>query len=199
MIVTNKICFKLLKHFQEMFPKYVLRASLALDEITLVVSHKGILPILMFLKNHSHFQFNVLVDVTAVDFLNRKSRFEVVYNLISTRFNFRIRVKTIVNEITAVDSVGSVFSSGSWYEREIWDIYGIWFNNHNDLRRILTDYGFEGFPLRKDFPITGYTESRYDTEKKCVISEPLELPQEFRTFNLKNPWIKDKNSFPNSF
>jgi NADH:ubiquinone oxidoreductase subunit C len=139
------------------------------------------------------------VDVTAVDFLNRKSRFEVVYNLISTRFNFRIRVKTIVNEITPVDSVGSVFPSGSWYEREIWDIYGIWFNNHNDLRRILTDYGFEGFPLRKDFPISGYTESRYDTEKKCVISEPLELPQEFRTFNLKNPWIKDKNSFPNNF
>ena len=105
----------------------------------------------------------------------------------------RIRIKTIVNEFTSVDSVGSVFPSSFWYEREVWDLYGIWFNNHNDLRRILTDYGFEGFPLRKDFPLTGYTECRYDTEKKCVVNEPLELPQEFRSFNLRNPWINNKN------
>jgi len=176
-----------------MLPKYVLRSFSNLGEITIIVSNKGIGTVLLFLKDHSHYQFKVLCDVTAVDYLNRTSRFEVVYNLISIRYNTRIRVKTFLNELTSVDSVSSVFPSSSWYEREVWDLYGIWFNNHKDLRRILTDYGFEGFPIRKDFPITGYTESRYDVEKKCVVSEPLELSQEFRTFNLKNPWVQVKN------
>jgi NADH dehydrogenase (ubiquinone) Fe-S protein 3 len=177
-----------------MFPKYILRSYLNLNEITLIVSYKGILPILVFIKDHTNCQFKVLCDVTAVDYLNRNCRFEVVYNLISVRFNSRIRIKTFVSELTSIDSVSSVFPSSGWYEREVWDLYGVWFNNHKDLRRILTDYGFEGFPIRKDFPITGYTESRYDIEKKCVISEPLELAQEFRTFSLKNPWIKSKNT-----
>jgi len=192
-MLANEITFKLLGFFLGMFPKYVLRSFSTSDEITLIVSPKGIKPVLLFLKNHTHFQFKVLCDLTAVDFINRQSRFEVVYNLISIRFNARVRIKTFVNELTNLDSVNSVFLSSGWYEREVWDLYGIWFNNHNDLRRILTDYGFEGYPLRKDFPLTGYSESRYDVEKKCVVSEPLELSQEFRTFSLKNPWFKTKN------
>ena len=193
MMINNNITSRLLELFLRMLPKYVLRSFSNLGEITIIVSNKGILTVLLFLKNHSHYQFKVLCDVTAVDYLNRTSRFEVVYNLISIRYNTRIRVKTFVNELTSIDSVSSIFPSSSWYEREVWDLYGIWFNNHKDLRRILTDYGFEGFPIRKDFPLTGYTESRYDVEKKCVVSEPLELSQEFRTFNLKNPWVSAKN------
>ena len=193
MMKNNNITSRLLELFLRMLPKYVLRSFSNFGEITIIVSNKGILSVLLFLKNHSHYQFKVLCDVTAVDYLNRTSRFEVVYNLISIRYNTRIRVKTFVNELTSIDSVSSIFPSSSWYEREVWDLYGIWFNNHKDLRRILTDYGFEGFPIRKDFPLTGYTESRYDVEKRCVVSEPLELSQEFRTFNLKNPWVSAKN------
>jgi len=185
-----------LQNFNESFldslitilPKINLRGYISMDEITLVVPSDNIFPLLLFLRDHTSFQFKMLVDITAVDYLERNNRFDVVYNLISTHYNARIRVKTAVNELTPVDSVTSLFPTANWLEREVWDLYGVYFNNHPNLRRIMTDYGFEGHPLRKDFPLTGYSEVRYDAERKCVVSEPLELAQEFRTFDFKSPW-----------
>merc|ERR1719443_2643186 len=128
------------------------------------------------------------MDICGVDYPSRDKRFEVVYNLLSIKTNSRIRVKTLVDEKTAVPSVCSVFSAANWWERETWDLYGVYFDGHPDLRRILTDYGFQGHPQRKDFPLTGYYEVRYDDDLSRVVQEPLELAQEYRKFDLKNPW-----------
>lgn len=133
-------------------------------------------------------------DMTAVDVPNRQNRFEMVYCLLSTHFNARIRIKSYTNELNPVDSLAAdLFPSCNWYERECWDMYGVYFNGHPDLRRILTDYGFQGHPQRKDFPLTGYYEVRYDDDLMRVVQEPLELAQEYRKFDLKNPW----EVFPN--
>jgi NADH-quinone oxidoreductase subunit C len=129
-----------------------------------------------------------LVDLCGVDFPEREERFEVVYNLLSIKHNQRLRVKVSVGEDDAVESVAEVFSSAIWFEREAFDLYGIYFANHPDLRRILTDYGFEGHPLRKDFPLTGYVEVRYDSDQRRVVYEPVKLTQEFRTFDFTSPW-----------
>jgi NADH dehydrogenase (ubiquinone) Fe-S protein 3 len=126
--------------------------------------------------------------ISGVDILNNKYRFSIVYDLLSTVFNSRIRVKIHVNEVTSVDSVVSIYRNANWWEREVWDMYGLYFQNHPDLRRILTDYGFEGYPLRKDFPLSGYVEVRYDQTKKRIVVEPIELTQEFRSFNYETPW-----------
>ena len=115
-------------------------------------------------------------------------RFEIVYNLLSLRFNSRVRVKTYTDELTPIESVNDIFKAANWNEREVWDMYGVYFTNHPDLRRILTDYGFEGHPLRKDFPLSGYVECRYDDEVRRVVQEPVELAQEFRKFDLAAPW-----------
>ena len=151
-------------------------------------------PLLYFLKNHSNARFRILVDVCGVDYPSRKQRFEVVYNLLSVQFNARIRIKTSVDEITPLNSVVSIYPSAGWWEREVWDMFGVYFSNHPDLRRILTDYGFEGHPLRKDFPLSGYLEVRYDDSEKRVISEPIELAQEFRYFDFPSPWIRSTPS-----
>jgi NADH/F420H2 dehydrogenase subunit C len=158
------------------------------NEITLVVSPKNIVKVLFFLKNNSRCRFTVLSSISGVDYPNRVDRFEVVYDLLSLEYNFRIRVKTNVNELTPVSSVTSVYSAANWWEREVWDMFGIFFTDHPDLRRILTDYGFEGFPLRKEFPLTGYVEVRYDEAQKRVVCEPIELAQEFRKFDFTSPW-----------
>ena len=158
------------------------------NEITLVVSPKNIVKVLFFLKNNSRCRFTVLSSISGVDYPNRVDRFEVVYDLLSLEYNIRVRVKTNVNELTPVSSVTSVYSAANWWEREVWDMFGIFFTNHPDLRRILTDYGFEGFPLRKDFPLTGHTEVRYSEQKKKVISEPVKLDQEYRNFDFESPW-----------
>lgn len=121
------------------------------------------------------------------------NRFEVIYNLLSLRFNTRIRVKTYTDELTPIDSVTGIYKSANWLEREVWDMYGVFFANHPDLRRILTDYGFQGHPQRKDFPLSGYVELRYDDEKKRVVCEPLEFAQEFRKFDLRAPWERYRN------
>jgi len=128
------------------------------------------------------------MDITAVDFPEKDKRFEVVYNLLSYKYASRIRVKTYAGEADAIPSATSVFRGADWYERETWDLYGVYFSDHPDLRRILTDYGFEGHPLRKDFPLTGYTEVRYDEERKRVVYEPLQLTQAFRNFEASSPW-----------
>lgn len=173
----------------ECLPRYVQKVQIALgNELEILIAPEGVLPVLSFLKDHHHAQFESLVDLAAVDVPNREYRFEIVYNLLSVRFNARLRVKTYTDELTPLDSACGIFKAADWYEREIWDMFGVFFNNHPDLRRILTDYGFEGHPFRKDFPLSGYVEVRYDDEVKRVVVEPLELTQEFRKFDLVGPW-----------
>merc|ERR1711860_391852 len=129
-----------------------------------------------------------ITDITAIDVPTRDYRFEIVYIMLSLRYNARIKVKTYTDELTPIDSITPILEGANWYEREIWDLYGVFFANHPDLRRILTDYGFEGHPFRKDFPLSGYTEVRYDEELKRCVVEPLELAQEFRKFEYSSPW-----------
>jgi len=176
-------------------PKYVQLAQVTdQNELEICIHPAGIRPVLSFLKDHSLAKFESMSDFTAVDIPNRQNRFELVYNLLSIEFNARIRVKTYTNELNPVDSVaGDIHPANNWYEREVWDMYGVYFNGHPDLRRILTDYGFQGHPQRKDFPLTGYYEVRYDDDLMRVVQEPLELAQEYRKFDLKNPW----EVFPN--
>ena len=175
-------------------PKWIDHYEYSKKEATLIVHSEYVYPLLYFLKNHSNARFRILVDVCGVDYPSRKQRFEVVYNLLSVQFNARIRVKTSVDEITPLNSVVSIYPSAGWWEREVWDMFGVYFSNHPDLRRILTDYGFEGHPLRKDFPLSGYLEVRYDDSEKRVISEPIELAQEFRYFDFPSPWIRSTPS-----
>ena len=130
----------------------------------------------------------MLVDVCGVDYPNREDRFEVVYNLLSLRHNQRVRVKVAVDEDTVVPSVVGIFPSASWFERECWDMFGIFFSGHPDMRRLLTDYGFDGHPFRKDFPLTGFVEVRYDDEERRVVYEPVKLTQAFRSFDFLSPW-----------
>ncbi|KIR82715.1 NADH dehydrogenase (ubiquinone) Fe-S protein 3 [Cryptococcus gattii EJB2] len=170
-------------------PRYVQQFSVYKDELTLYIPPQAVIPVFTFLRDHTQCQYRQVVDITAVDFPTKPSRFEVVYHLLSHAHQSRIRVKTYADEVTAVPSVVGLFNGANWFEREVWDMYGIFFEGHPDLRRILTDYGFEGFPLRKDFPLTGYTEVRYDDEKKRVVYEPLQLTQAFRNFNdAASPW-----------
>jgi NADH dehydrogenase (ubiquinone) Fe-S protein 3 len=143
---------------------------------------------LVCLKTHVNFQYKMLSCMTGLDFLGFHYRFCVTYDLLSLNFNNRLRVKIFTNEISPVESVVSVYPSANWWEREVWDLFGVFFCKHPDLRRILTDYGFEGFPLRKDFPLSGYVETRYDKSKRRIVLEPIELTQEFRTFTFENPW-----------
>ena len=158
------------------------------DELTLRVRREAIVKVLTFLRDDVNCQFKQLIDVCGVDYPEREDRFEVVYHLLSLTQNLRIRVKVTTDEETPIASVTDVFSAADWWEREAYDLYGIYFSDHPDLRRILTDYGFEGHPLRKDFPLTGYVEVRYDDEQKRVVYEPVKLTQEFRTFDFLSPW-----------
>ncbi|CAL7947548.1 unnamed protein product [Xylocopa violacea] len=175
-------------------PKYVQKVQISAgNELEILICPDGIIPTLTFLRSHYSTQYNSLSDITAVDVPSRAYRFEIVYNLLSLPFNSRIRVKTYTDELTPVQSAEEVYDAANWYEREIWDMFGIVFLGHSDLRRILTDYGFEGHPLRKDFPLSGFVEVRYDDELQRVVCEPLELTQEFRKFELSAPW----EQFPN--
>jgi NADH-quinone oxidoreductase subunit C len=158
-------------------------------EWSLTVSRQGIYEILSFLKSNVSFRFNQLIDVCGVDYLGKRPlRFDVVYHLLSLPHNQRIRLKVPLNEGESVESATPLFASANWWEREAYDMFGIVFENHPDLRRILTDYGFEGFPLRKDFPLSGHVEVRYDAEERKVVYEPVNLPQAFRSFESHNPW-----------
>uniref|UniRef100_A0A914V629 NADH dehydrogenase [ubiquinone] iron-sulfur protein 3, mitochondrial n=1 Tax=Plectus sambesii TaxID=2011161 RepID=A0A914V629_9BILA len=158
------------------------------DELEVLIHPTGVIPVLEFLKGHHAAQFTNIVFICGVDVPTRQNRFEVVYALLSLRFNARIRIRTYTDEIAPLESACKVFKGANWFEREAFDMYGVWFNNHPDLRRILTDYGFEGHPFRKDFPLTGYVEVRYDPELRRVVYEPTELAQEFRKFDLETPW-----------
>ena len=162
--------------------------NIALGELTIVTSRDDLGAMMKLLRDDSNCQFKVLVDVTAADYPEREERFEIVYNLLSLSHNQRIRVKVSTDENIPVPSVVPLFSAAGWFEREVWDMFGVFFTDHPDLRRMLTDYGFEGHPLRKDFPLTGYVEVRYDEKQKRVIYEPVTLTQDFRSFDFMSPW-----------
>lgn len=161
---------------------------LAYGELTITVAPNDIVEVLDFLRRDVQCQFVSIIDISGVDYPSRDRRFDVVYHLLSPRQNNRIRVKVLTDENTPIPSVAGVFPGADWYERETYDLYGVLFSGHPDLRRLLTDYGFEGHPLRKDFPLTGFVEVRYDDEAKRVVYEPVELKQEFRNFDFMSPW-----------
>jgi NADH-quinone oxidoreductase subunit C len=165
-----------------------LAARFAFGELTLTCEPAAILETLTFLRDDPDCQFVWFIEITAADYPRREKRFDVVYHLLSPRKNARVRVKCATDEATPVPSAISVFTGADWFEREVYDLYGVLFDGHPDLRRILTDYGFEGHPLRKDFPMTGFVEVRYDEEEKRVRYEPVKLTQEFRQFDFLSPW-----------
>jgi NADH-quinone oxidoreductase subunit C len=169
-------------------PAEIVEASVALGELTVKARREGVLRVLTFLRDDPQCLFKQLVELCGVDWPGRTQRFDVVYCLLSLKHNHRIRVKIETDEMTPVPSAVPVYSAAGWFEREVWDLYGVLFSDHPDLRRILTDYGFEGHPLRKDFPLTGYVELRYDEEQKRVVYEPVALVQEFRRFEFTSPW-----------
>ncbi|MBC7952130.1 MAG: NADH-quinone oxidoreductase subunit C [Rhodospirillaceae bacterium] len=157
-------------------------------ELTITVRTPSIVKVMTFLKDDSTCLFKQVVDLCGVDWPARELRFDVVYHLLSMKHNQRLRVKVATDEDTAVPSITGVFSAAGWFERETWDMYGVVFSDHPDLRRLLTDYGFEGHPLRKDFPLTGYVELRYDEEQKRCVYEPVKLTQDYRSFDFLSPW-----------
>jgi len=158
------------------------------DELIVVARSAALTKVLTFLRDDSNCQFKVLADLAGVDYPDREERLEVVYNLLSLSQNQRVRLKVRTDEETPVPTASGVFSSAAWYEREAWDMYGIYFADHPDLRRLLTDYGFDGHPMRKDSPMTGHVEVRYDEREKRVVYDPVLLQQEFRTFDFMSPW-----------
>lgn len=176
------------EYIEGLLPGIVLDVRVDFGELTVTVERDAIVRVLTALRDDSNCQMHELMDICGVDYPGREERFEVVYHLLSLKQNHRARVKIATDAATPVPSVTGVFSSAGWWEREAWDMYGILFSGHPDLRRILTDYGFEGHPMRKDFPLTGYVELRYDDEQKRVVYEPVKLTQEFRNFDFLSPW-----------
>ncbi|HQS14266.1 NADH-quinone oxidoreductase subunit C [Reyranella sp.] len=166
----------------------VSKTEIRLGELMLGTSPDKVTALLTYLRDDPKCLFTQLIDICGVDWPEREKRFDVVYNLLSVKNNQRIRVKLMTDETTPVPSAASVYSSAGWFERETYDLYGVWFSDHPDLRRILTDYGFEGHPLRKDFPLTGFVELRWDDVQKRVVYEPVKLAQEFRRFDFLSPW-----------
>ncbi|MBA1139172.1 NADH-quinone oxidoreductase subunit C [Mesorhizobium neociceri] len=172
----------------EKLPGRVKDAVLAYGELGISVEPGDLIDVATFLRDDAGCQFISIIDVCGADYPSRAKRFDVVYHLLSPKQNLRIRIKVQADEETLVPSLTSVYPGADWFERETYDLYGVLFSGHPDLRRILTDYGFEGHPLRKDFPLTGFVEVRYDDEAKRVIYEPVELKQEFRNFDFLSPW-----------
>lgn len=176
-------------YIEKNFKEIVVSSKISHDNLIIYVKASEIISFLKFLRDDEKLSFKILLDVFGADLLElREPRFEVIYNLLSLKLNNRITIKVSLNDGEEVPSVVNVFSSANWYEREIFDMYGIKFTNHPDLRRILTDYDFEGFPLRKDFPLTGYKEVKYDEFSKKVVYEDVNLSQEFREFDFEMPW-----------
>jgi NADH-quinone oxidoreductase subunit C len=174
----------------------VVRSEIAFGELTVTCLRDGVLDVLSFLRDDPECRFVSLIDLTAVDWPARPDRFDVVYHLLSLKQNLRVRVKFATDAETAAPSASGLFPAANWFEREVFDMYGVLFDGHPDLRRLLTDYGFDGHPLRKDFPLTGHVEVRYDEERKRVVYEPVKLVQEFRTFDYLSPWEGAKYVLP---
>jgi len=179
---------ELAEHIASYLPDEIVSTEIDLHELVVNIDRASIVRVLTFLRDDTNCRFRILIDMCGVDWPQREQRFDVVYNLLSLTHNQRIRIKLETDERQPVPSVAGLFSAAGWYEREAWDMYGIMFSGHPDLRRLLTDYGFEGHPLRKDFPLTGHVELRYDDEQKRVVYEPVKLTQEFRTFDFLSPW-----------
>ena len=169
-------------------PDAVSRHELAYGELTIHADAARIVDVMTFLRDDARCQFISFIDVTAIDWPARERRFDVVYHLLSPKLNQRVRIKVETDEATPVASIIGVFPGADWFEREAYDLYGVLFTGHPDMRRLLTDYGFEGHPLRKDFPLTGFVEVRYDDDVKRVVYEPVRLTQEFRSFDFLSPW-----------
>lgn len=182
----NELLIKSVRSFLKIFP--VENVSFYNNDIILTISSCYLLQILKFLKQHTHTQFYVLVSITVVDSLHNSNRFELNYELLSLKFNNRLRIKVYLNELSFINSCEKLFPAATWYECEVWDMFGVYFINHKNLKRILTDYGFEGFPLRKDFPLCGLVEIQFNELRKRIVTDPIELTQEYRTFNFSSPW-----------
>lgn len=170
------------------FSTEIVEKTVALGELSVVVDAQSITKVAKFVRDDANCLFKLCADVCGADYPDREKRFDVVYNLLSLKHNLRLRLKVQTDEETPVPSVSGIWPTANWFEREVWDMYGVFFTDHPDLRRILTDYGFEGHPLRKDFPLTGYVEMRYDDEQRRVIYEPVNLTQDFRKFDFLSPW-----------
>ena len=176
------------EHIETQLGDAVNSIETANGELTVNARRAALKDVVTFLKNDGQCKFETLIDICGVDYPARERRFEVVYHFLSMAHNQRIRLKVLTDDVEPVRSICEIFPNANWYEREAYDMYGIIFDQHPDLRRLLTDYGFEGFPLRKDFPLSGYVEVRYDEERKAVVYEPVNLPQEYRSFDFMSPW-----------
>jgi len=166
----------------------VKKSEINFGQLYIDINFEDIISTILFLKTNQKCKFRQLIDITAVDYPQKEKRFKIVYLLLSHENNLRLIINTSIDEKGTIPSITKIFPSANWMEREVFDMYGISFKDHPDLRRILTDYGFEGFPLRKDFPLTGHTEVRYSEDKKKVVSEPVKLDQEYRHFDFESPW-----------
>lgn len=166
---------------------YIILKKKKINYLIFIINYKYINNFFFFIKNNTFCLFKLLNDICVIDNINKIKRFEIVYNITSIQYNYRFIIKTYLNNVF-IDSISLLYNSANWLERECWDLYGVYFINHPDLRRILTDYGFEGYPFRKDFPINGYIELRFDEEKFLISYEPIQLSQEYRLFNFLSPW-----------
>ena len=182
------------QHVASVLSDQVMGRLIAHDELMVTARAEQIVKVVTFLRDDPMCLFKVLVDICGTDYPERPKRFDVVYNLLSLVHNQRIRIKVEADDETPMPSITGVHNSANWFEREIWDMYGVMFSDHPDLRRLLTDYGFEGHPLRKDFPLTGFVETRYDEERKRVVYDPVKLSQEFRKFDFLSPWEGTSNT-----
>jgi NADH-quinone oxidoreductase subunit C len=194
--MSDEALLELAEHISLRRPNEVVGTSIAFGELTVECTLSGIVPLIEFLRNDPNCRFSTLIDITAVDNPARAVRFDMVYHLLSMYQNQRIRVQARVREDEMVPSLIGVFPGANWYEREVFDMFGIYFIGHPDLRRILTDYGFRGHPLRKDFPTTGYVEVRWNDVEKRVVYEPVNLVQEYRQFDFLSPWEGAKYVLP---
>ena len=175
-------------HITSALPAVVTSSEISHGQLIVRVEREQTVRVMSFLRDDPACRFEIMIDLCGVDYPDRPQRFEVVYNLLSLKHNHRIRVKVATDEENPVPSITGTYSAAGWFEREAWDLFGIYFADNPDLRRLLTDYGFEGHPLRKDFPLTGYVEVRYDEDQKRVVYEPVKLKQEFRSFDFLSPW-----------
>ncbi len=186
--MIDKELKKLQNHIKKSLRSTMFSAEITHGQLSITVRKDALKKAVKQLRDDPVCDFNILLDITAVDYPERDQRFDVVYHFLGLKNNQRIRLKVMTDEQTPVDSIVELYSTAGWFEREVWDMYGIYFNDNPDLRRILTDYGFEGHPLRKDFPLTGHVELRYDEEQKRVVYEPVKLAQDFRSFDYLSPW-----------
>ena len=179
---------KFISNFNNILKKHNVCIVSDKNDLILETTIQNLEKTLFFLRDNESCLFKMLIDILVIDYPEKDKRFVLIYNLLSLKYNVRLKVKISLDELTVVPSITNIFKAACWMEREVWDMNGVFFENHPDLRRILTDYGFEGHPLRKDFPLSGYTEVRYDDSQKRVISESVEMTQEYRVFNFKSSW-----------